>query len=222
MRLLVVEDDEALSGLITEAMRQAHYAVDTVLTGEQANRILQEVNYDLVILDLGLPGMDGLDVLKDLRARKSEVPVLILTARDGVKDWVAGLDLGADDYLSKPFDLPELEARVRALIRRRHFGAANELTIGALRFDINGRRVFVNNLPVDLLAREMSVLEVLLRHAGKVVSKEQLLENLYGGGEDVRENAIEVYIHRLRKKLTPEAFKVRTIRGLGYLVEQTA
>ena len=222
MRILVVEDDNALSGLIAEAMRQAEYAVDQVHSGADADKMLREVNYDLVILDLGLPGMDGLEVLRNLRSRKSEVPVIILTARDRTGERIAGLDLGADDYMAKPFDLPELEARVRALIRRRHLGFSNELIIGSLRFDITGRRVFVNDQPVDLLARELGVLEVLLRHAGRVVSKEQLLEQLYSDDEDVNENAIEVYIHRLRKKLTPEAFKVRTIRGLGYLVEQPA
>ncbi len=222
MRILLAEDDSVLSDGITKALRQSGFAIDWVKSGDDADYALSTVSYDAVILDLGLPKMDGLEVLKHLRWRKSRVPVLILTARDTLEDRVTGLDVGADDYLTKPFDLPELEARIRALIRRNHFDTQSELIYGSIRFDTVGRRVFVNDHLLELSAREMSVFELLLIHTGRVVSKEQMVEHLYGWDEEVSDNAIEVCIHRLRKKLEPFGFSFRTIRGLGYLVESTS
>lgn len=221
MRILVVEDDTVLAAALTRALNQAAYAVDLVEDGEEANRALSgNSDYDLVVLDIALPKIDGLAVLRRLRDRKSHVPVLILTARDTLEDRVAGLDLGADDYMTKPFDLPELEARVRALIRRGQSGGSSILTHGTLSLDIAGRRATLNGEPLDLSARELGVLEVLMMRSGRVVGKEQLAEQLYGWDEGVGANAIEVYVHRLRRKLEPAGVAIRTIRGLGYLLEK--
>ncbi len=221
MRVLLAEDDSILSDGITIALRQSGYAVDCVHSGEEADYAISNYPYDAVVLDLGLPLLDGLDVLKNARERGLRVPILILTARDTVEDRIIGLDLGADDYLIKPFALPELEARIRALIRRNHSEVRSELIYGPIRLDLSSRRVYVQDESVDLAPRELGILEVLLMHVGQIVSKEQLVEHLYGWEEEVGENAIEVYIHRLRKKLEPAGFNFRTIRGLGYLVENS-
>jgi two-component system OmpR family response regulator len=181
---------------------------------------LETTSFDLLILDLGLPKLDGLEVLRRMRARNQALPVLIVTARDRLEDRVSGLDFGADDYMTKPFDLPELEARVRALLRRGRGGSNSvEVVYGALRFDTVGRRVTVNDQPIDLSAKELAVLEVLLQRGGSVVSKEQLIEHMYGWDEEVSHNAMEVNVHRLRKKLEPSGMNIRTIRGLGYVLE---
>ena len=219
MRLLLVEDDVVLADALARALRRAGYAVDHLSCGTEANSALIEAVHDLVILDLGLPGMDGFEVLRRLRARGATVPVLILTAREAVQERVYGLDLGADDYLLKPFEMSELEARVRALLRRGVAGGGAVIQWGALRFDSAGRRVFLGERPIDLSARELGVLEALLARVGKVVSKEQLMEHLCDWGEVVGPNAIEVYVHRLRKKLDPEV-EIRTVRGLGYLLDK--
>jgi two-component system OmpR family response regulator len=219
MRVLLSEDDEILADGISKALRQAGFAVDHVATGVDADQALQSNNFDLLILDLGLPGIDGLEVLRRLRTRKQVLPVLILTARDRLQDRVTGLDFGADDYLTKPFDLPELEARVRALLRRGRVAADVEVVYGALRFDTVGRRVTVHDQQLELSARELAVLEILLQRGGKVVSKEQLIEHMYGWDEEVSHNAMEVNVHRLRKKLEAAGINIRTIRGLGYLLE---
>lgn len=220
MRILIAEDDAILADGLTRALRQASYAVDLAGNGVEADHVLSVHDYDLAILDLGLPKMGGFEVLRRLRGRGSRVPVLILTARDALEDRVSGLDLGADDYLTKPFDLPELEARVRALIRRGHAASDAVVEHGPLSYDSVGRRVSVKGVPLDFSARELGVLEMLLRRAGKVVSKDQLVEHLYDWGEHVGGNAIEVYVHRLRKKLEPHDVDIRTIRGLGYLLEK--
>ncbi len=222
MRVLLAEDDEVLSDGISKVLRQCGYAVDRVDSGLDADLALTGTTFDLLILDLGLPKLDGLQVLQRLRSRGDHLPVLILTARDSLHDRVAGLDYGADDYMTKPFDLPELEARVRALLRRSQVGAAMELVLGPLKFDTTGMRVTVNGQPLELSAKEIAVLEVLLKRAGRVVSKEYLLEHMYGWDEDVSHNAIEVNVHRLRKKLEPEGLTIRAIRGLGYLIETQA
>ncbi|HEY9445594.1 MAG TPA: response regulator [Burkholderiales bacterium] len=221
MRILIVEDDPVLADGLTRSLRAADYAVDHTNNGAEADHVLATQAYDLVILDLGLPKLDGSAVLRRLRRRGSAVPVLILTARDALEDRVKGLDLGADDYLSKPFDLPELEARVRALIRRGLSGGSSMLTHGALAVDTAGRRATLNGVPLDLSARELGVLEVLMMRSGRVVAKEQLAEQLYGWEEEVGPNAIEVYVHRLRRKLEPAGVNIRTIRGLGYLLEKS-
>jgi two-component system OmpR family response regulator len=220
MRILIVEDDPALADGLTRSLTQSGYAVDCAMQGAMANTMLQDAVYDLAILDLGLPRMDGTEVLRRLRQRGGKTPVLVLTARDAVEDRVTGLDLGADDYMTKPFDLSELEARVRALIRRGQLGANTSLTCAALMLDTAARRAFVAETPLDLSAREMGVLEVLLLRQHKVVSKEQIMEALCKWDEDLGGNAIEVYIHRLRKKLETSGVRIRTIRGLGYLLEE--
>ena len=210
MRILVVEDDSVLAAALTRALSQAAYAVDLVEDGELANHALGANSYDLVVLDIALPKIDGLAVLRRLRDRRTQTPVLILTARDTLEDRVNGLDLGADDYLTKPFDLPEFEARVRALIRRGLYNAGGSVIHGRLRFDTAARRLFHDNQPIELL----------LSRQGKVVSKEQMIDRLFGFGDDVSSNAIEVYVHRVRKKLEPLGVDIRTVRGMGYLLDK--
>jgi two-component system OmpR family response regulator len=222
MKILVVEDDTVLAAALTRALNQAAYTVDLVEDGEEANRVLDAATYDLVVLDIALPKLDGMAVLRRLRDRRSHVPVLILTARDTLEDRVAGLDLGADDYLTKPFDLPEFEARVRALIRRGHYNAGTSMTHGGLRFDTAGRRLYHDDEPIELSARELAVIELLLSRQGRVVSKEQMIDHLFGFGDDVGTNAIEVYVHRVRKKLEPFGIDIRTVRGMGYLLDKAA
>lgn len=220
MRILIVEDDEVLADSLIRAMVGVGYATDHAGDGERALSMLLDGCYDLAILDLNLPRMDGLTILKHVRSAKKSLPVILLTARDAVEDRVLGLDLGADDYLTKPFSLAELEARVRALLRRGQSGGAAKLTCGGLEFDSVGRRVTLAGEAVELSARELSVLETLLFRQGKVVSKEQLIESLCAWGDEVTPNAIEVYMHRLRKKLVPGGIDIRTVRGLGYLLDK--
>ncbi len=219
MRILLVEDDKVLADALSRALVQAAHAVDAVTTGEEADHALAVTHYDLAILDIGLPGLDGLGVLRRLRARRSTMPVLMLTAFDTLEDRVRGLDLGADDYLAKPFDLPELEARVRALLRRGS-NSTPYLEHGLLRFDTVGRRVYHDRKPLELSPRELAVLELLLMREGRVVSKEQIVNHLYGWGDEVGDNAIEVYVYRLRRKLEPLGCEIRTVRGMGYLMEK--
>ncbi len=219
MRILVAEDDPVLADALYRTLSQSTFAVDLVNDGNQADAALLTHAYDLAVLDVGLPGISGFEVLQRLRLRKSSVPVLMLTALDGLADRVRGLDLGADDYLSKPFDLPELEARVRALLRRGHGSAVPELRHGQLRLDAAGRRLYHHDQPVELSARELALFEMLLLRAGRVVSKQQMVDQLYGWGDEVGVNAMEVYIYRVRKKLEPLGCRIRTIRGMGYLLE---
>ncbi|MDD4912893.1 MAG: response regulator transcription factor [Sideroxydans sp.] len=220
MRILIAEDDEVLADGLCQAMTHAGYAVDCVKDGHSAKLILSgEQPFDLVILDVGLPKLDGFSVLRSLRESNRQVPVIILTARDAEGDRIKGLDLGADDYMSKPFSLPELEARVRALIRRGQCGVNPVYTCGMLTFDSVGRRASISGATLELTTREMSVLEALMLRTGWVVSKEQLLERLYSYAEEASNNAIEVYIHRLRKKIEPAGVTIRTIRGLGYVID---
>jgi two-component system OmpR family response regulator len=220
MRILIVEDDPVLGDGIQRSLAGAGYQIDRLDSGSAADAALAAHDYDLVILDLGLPGMDGLEVLRRLRHRGSRSPVLILTARDAVGDRVMGLDRGADDYLVKPFDLAELEARARALLRRTQFSAKTEIGFGPLVFDSVGRRALVNGNALELSAREIGVLEVLLARSGRVVAKEHLAERLSRWGEEIGANAVEVYVHRLRRKLEPSGLVIRTIRGLGYLIDK--
>jgi two-component system OmpR family response regulator len=221
MRILVAEDDLILADGLVKSLRQAGYAVDWAKTGQEADAALAAQPYDLAMLDIGLPRMSGLEVLSRLRGRNSNLPVLILTALNGVDDRVRGLDLGADDYLTKPFQLAELEARVRALTRRGMCGAPSMLAHGPLCFDQVGRRASLDGEVLELSARELGLLEVLIQRGGRVVSKQQLVDHLCEWGEEVSDNAIEVYVHRLRRKLEPRV-KIRTVRGLGYCLEQAA
>lgn len=223
MHILIAEDDEVLADGLCQSMRQQGYAVDYVSDGQEADHILRGTQpFDLVILDLGLPRLDGYSVLRNMRERNRQIPVIILTARDGVGDRVKGLDLGADDYLVKPFNLAELEARVRALIRRGQCGVNPVYTCGTMTFDSVGRRAAIGGEPLELTSRELSVLEALMSRIGWVVSKEQLLERLYSYAEEASGNAIEVYIHRLRKKIERAGVTIRTIRGLGYILEKSS
>jgi len=220
MRILLAEDDGVLLDGISKALAQSGYAVDRVSSGFDADVALQANPFDLAILDLGLPIMDGMDVLRSLPARGNRMPVLLLTARTGLEDRVQGLNLGADDYMSKPFDLPELEARVKALIRRSKFSADNEIIFGSLRFDVVGRTISANDEQLELSSRELAVMECLMQRPGRLVSKEQLLEQLCGWENDVTINAIEVYIHRTRKRIEPHGVTIKAMRGLGYLLEK--
>ncbi|HUN93708.1 MAG TPA: response regulator transcription factor [Burkholderiaceae bacterium] len=222
MRILVAEDDAVLSDGLCRSLRAAGYAVDAVDCGERADAALAAQPYDLLILDLGLPRLAGHDVLRRLRARNSALPVLILTAADSVDQRVKGLDLGADDYMAKPFALSELEARVRALTRRAMGGAQTLIRHGTLALDQVGRVATINGQPIDLSARELGLLEILLQRTGRLVSKERLVDHLCEWGEEVSNNAIEVYVHRLRRKLEPGGIRIVTVRGLGYCLERAA
>ena len=220
MRILIAEDDAIMADGLTRSLRQAGYVVDRVGTGPEADSALTRGEFDLLILDLGLPKMGGLEVLRRLRARQSPLPVLILTALDGVSDRVRGLDLGADDYLAKPFDLNELEARVRALTRRGAASVSGVLRHGELSYDQVGRVTELRGKALELSARETGLLEILLMRTGRIVSKEQLVEHLCEWGEEVSTNAIEVYVHRLRKKIEAGGVRIATVRGLGYCLEK--
>lgn len=220
MRILLVEDDAMLGNAISRSLVKSGYAVDWARDGHDADLALHGQIYEAVVLDLGLPRIDGFEVLRRLRDRKINAPVIILTARDDLEDRVKGLDLGADDYLTKPFKLPELEARLRAHIRRSHTVISSAIQCGPLSLDTKDRLVTANGLALALSPRELSVLETLMLRAGRVVSKDSLMENLCSWDEDVGTNAIEVYVHRLRKKMEPYGINIRTVRGLGYLLDK--
>jgi len=216
MRLLLVEDDSLLGDGIQAGLVQAGFAVDWLRDGVQADTALQTETYAAVVLDLGLPKLSGLELLRRVRARGNAVPVLILTARDAVEDRIKGLDSGADDYVVKPFDLHELAARLRALTRRGRGEAAAILRVDALELNPAEHRVLFRSKPVDLSAREFALLHELMLNAGRVLSREQLEQRLYAWGEEPGSNAIEVHVHHLRRKLAPEL--VHTIRGVGYML----
>ena len=219
MRILLAEDDQVMADGLSRSLRGTGYAVDHVASGREADTALATQPYDLLILDLGLPGMAGLEVLRRLRARNDAVPVLILTATDSVEQRVRGLDLGSDDFMAKPFALSELEARVRALVRRSMGAASTVHRLGPLTYDQVGRMAYLFDQPLDLSAREIGVLEILLQRTGRLVSKEQIVDHLCEWGEEVSENAVEVYVHRLRTKLEPARVRITTLRGLGYCLE---
>ena len=219
MRLLLVEDDAMIGGAVLQLLRAEHYAVDWVRDGSMADQALRSVDYDLVLLDLGLPKRDGLEVLRALRARRSTVPVLVATARGGIGDRISGLDAGADDYVLKPYDTDELLARVRALLRRSAGRAEPAFEHKGVSLNPATHEASINGQPVSLSAREWAVLEPLLARPGQVLSRVQLEEKLYSWKDEVSSNAVEVYIHGVRKKLGNDV--IQTVRGLGYLVPKT-
>lgn len=214
MRLLLVEDDAMIGRAVSQALRAESYTVDWVRDGVAAETALIAGVYDLMLLDLGLPGCDGFEVLSDARNKGLKLPVLILTARDAVENRVAGLDAGADDYLPKPFDLDELSARIRALLRRSEGRHHPLLRHGSVCLDPATRRVQLNGKSIALTMREFTLLRALLEHPSVVLSREQLMDKLYGWGEEVESNTIEVYIHGLRRKLGADF--IVTVRGVGY------
>jgi two-component system OmpR family response regulator len=218
MRLLVVEDDQLLAtGLVTVLTRAGH-AVDHAASGKYADQLLARTAYDLVVLDIGLPDIDGFEVLRRLRQRRSTANVLVLTARDAVDDRVHGLDLGADDYLTKPFSVTEFEARVRALLRRNQPLEAT-LSVAGLSIDASAKRVRVHGKAVDLTPREYALLELFVTRPGRVLSKEQIAEGLFNLDAEFSANAIEVHVSRLRSKIESAGVRIRTVRGFGYLWE---
>ncbi|MBR7783495.1 response regulator [Undibacterium luofuense] len=222
MRILLVEDHQELSHWVARALRDARLTVETAGNGADADALLLTQEYGLVILDLSLPKMDGLEVLKRMRARGSKCPVLILTARGGLQDKVQGLNLGADDYLAKPFELAELEARVKALLRRSQGNEAVVLQCGQLSFDTVLRQFFYDGTALSLTPREYAVLEVLISRPGQAVPKEKLFDQVFALDDDANVDAIEIYIHRLRKKLDAVSqghVAIVTLRGIGYLLE---
>jgi DNA-binding response OmpR family regulator len=214
MRILLVEDDPLLGDGLQRALRNDHYTVDWITSGAQVEGALQHDHFDLVLLDLGLPGMDGMEALRRLRASSQPVPVLILSARDQLKDRVAGLDAGADDYLMKPFDMDELRARIRARLRRTVEPPQNQLIVGPLLIDSENFSVRQNEQPENLSRREFVLLQALARQPGRVLTRDRLEQELYGWSEDVESNALEVHVHHLRKKLGADL--IRTVRGVGY------
>ncbi len=220
MRILLVEDNQKLGAGLKTLLDPA-YAVDHVLCGEDAVLASRSHTYDLVVLDLSLPDMDGLDVLRDMRAQKCTSPVLILTARDKLDDRIAGLDLGGDDYMTKPFEFSELEARIRALLRRVSMEKTSLLQIGDVQFDLRNNTVSVDDAALELSARESMVLRALMLANGRLLSKVQLLEAITSFDDDVSENAIEQYVSRLRRKLLPHGLSIHTARGLGYHLDET-
>jgi len=218
MRILVVEDDSLLADGLTSALTRTGHAVVQAHSGRHADTLLTAEEYDLIVLDIGLPDIDGFEVLRRLRSRKSAANVLVLTARDAVEDRVHGLDLGADDYLTKPFSVSEFEARVRALLRRGQAPPAG-WSIAGLTVDAAAKRITVHDKPVDLTPREWSLLELFLTRPRRVLSKEQIAESLFSLEEHLSPNAIEVHVSRLRTKIEPAGVRIRTVRGFGYMWE---
>ena len=218
MRILVVEDDSLLAQGLTRVLARAGHAVDMAETGVQADRALRAASYDLVVLDIGLPDIDGFEVLRRLRLRHASANVLVLTARDAIEDRVHGLDLGADDYLTKPFSVTEFEARVRALLRRVSL-PASAVSLGRLTVDVEAKRIGINGTLIELTVREWALLELFMARPGRVLSKEQIAQQLADYDSQLTTNAVEVYISRLRAKIETAGVHIRTVRGFGYLWE---
>ncbi len=218
MHVLLVEDDMVLADGVARILRGQGMAVDVVDNGDEADRVLQARDMSVAVLDIGLPGIDGIEVVRRLRARGSDLPVLLLTARDDVQDRVLGLETGADDYLVKPFAAPELVARLKALVRRSN-PRSTDLQLGGLQLDPVARRASINDQVIELSAREWAVLEYLMQHASRVVSKQQIIDAILPWGEEVTLNAVEVYVSRIRAKIAEAGIAIKTIRGFGYMLE---
>ncbi|OWZ89776.1 DNA-binding response regulator [Sinorhizobium sp. LM21] len=222
MRILLVEDNQDLAEGLSAILRGSGYAVDVVSDGASAHAVAATETFDLVILDLNLPEMDGLDVLRAMRSRQNRAAVLILTARGAPEERIKGLDLGADDYMIKPFDVGELEARVRVLLRRQAGLRASTVSYGNVSLDLNTRSFSSGGAPIEIPARELGLLELLFMRAGKVVAKDAIMQSLTGFDDDLSSNAIEQYVSRLRKRLAPHGLTVRTARGIGYYLDKAA
>lgn len=222
MKILLVEDDPVLSDGLNYTLSLSGYVVTCAMTGNYAEGLLLAQDFDLIILDLGLPDMDGSEILWKLRMRKINIPIMILTARDAINDKIEGLERGADDYMVKPFDLRELESRIHALIRRSYGNFNKDIEVGRLALDTLDHLVLADGQPLILFPREYGVLEVLMLQVGRVVSKDKIAQRLSTGEEELGDNAIEVYIHRLRKRIKPYDANIRTVRGLGYMLESVA
>ena len=220
MRILLVEDDALLADGLARALRQSAYTVDIAADGPRADSLLAGGSYDLTILDLGLPGLDGSQVLARLRGRQQQTPVLVVSAQMALEERVRLLDLGADDYLVKPVALAELEARVRALIRRQQNNETGFLTLGTLRLDREGKRAWLGDKALELTAREWAAVEFLASRVNRIVNKDQFMQALYSWDDEITPNAIEKFISRLRSKLEPAGITIRTVRGLGYYLEK--
>jgi len=222
MKLLLAEDDAILADALSASLRKAGFEVEVAANGAVAEYLLLRQNFDLGVLDLGLPLVDGLTVLKRVRAARPTMPMMVLTALDGLDDRVAGLNAGADDYLTKPFDFPELEARIRALLRRTRVGGGSAQQMGRLTFDRDARRAAIDSEAMELSPREWMLLDLLLTQRDKVVTKDQIAESWAVDRSESNPGSIEVYIHRLRRKLEDSGLAIRTVRGLGYLLELEA
>ena len=219
MRVLVVEDDDLVAQAIKQGLMQAGFTVDLTGSAEQAEAFLREENFDLAVIDIGLPKSDGLTLIRQLRLRGETLPVLVLTARGGMEDMVSGLDVGADDYMAKPFRLPELVARIRALIRRSHSVADSCIRHDSLVLDSGRHSATLLGSPLDLTNREWAILETLLLSSPKVVSKDKLIQGIAGWDKEITPNAVEVHVSRLRTKLSPGNIEIRTVRGIGYRID---
>jgi DNA-binding response OmpR family regulator len=222
MRLLVIEDNEELAQLLAKGLKAANFDIDLVTTAAEARSVLTTARYAAVVLDLGLPDADGLSILREIRERKDPIPVLVLTARAGVHDRVVGLRSGADDYVVKPFAFEELLARLEAVLRRPGQLLGSSFRVGNLVLDTESRQAFINDTPQILSAREVAVLELLMRRSGRVVTKKLVEDHIFGMSGEISSNAVEVYVHRLRKQLAERGAKVQihTIRGVGYLISE--
>lgn len=221
MRIVIVEDNEALAKAIAYRLCDRGHAADILHDGDEADAFLQREGADLVVLDINLPGRSGLEVLSAMRQRNDGTPVILLTARSGISDRVAGLDRGGDDYLVKPFEMDELEARIRALSRRKNLDYGAREILGQLEFDRSTRQITAAGAALDIPRRELAVLECLLERRGRIVSKAQLTEQVYGIGADVDDTAVEPHVSRLRKRLAQHGISIKTARGLGYMIEAT-
>ncbi|MCP9483452.1 response regulator transcription factor [Shimia sp. CNT1-13L.2] len=222
MRIVIVEDNETLARAISYRLKDRGHAADVLHDGSDADQFLAQESADLIVLDINLPGKSGLDILRALRERGDNAPVILLTARSEIEDRVTGLDLGADDYLVKPFEMDELEARIRALSRRKNLEFGAKDTIGGIEFDKTTRHVTANGAPVDIPRKELAVLECLLERRGRIVSKADLTDHVYGVGADVDDTAVEPHVSRLRRRLVVHGIAIKTARGLGYMLEVTA